>query len=476
MEKINLKGVSFKYPERTNCALSDITLSVSQGELCAVIGKSASGKSTLLRLLKDELAPFGTLDGKIKINGSVGFVMQNFEEGMVTNSVLSELEFAPANAGLSADEIQLLVAECAAYFNLEKSLNADISALSGGKKQILALASVMIMKPDILVLDEPASQLDPVAKAEFFDILRSMHKDFNTTIVLATHNAENVFDIADTIAVLDDSKLLIKDEKNVVVNYLKEQNNPLLFALPARVRYGKINKKELPIDDSEPSVAIKAKNICFAYEKGADVLNALNFKAYKNKINAIIGCNAGGKTTLLKVLCGVKSAYRGSVKSSGKISMLTQNVYNTFTKDTCGEEVQFGDLTDYLEISDIKDFHPYDISGGQAQRLALSKVLATGADIILLDEPTTGLDCVMKKKLGELLKDLCTQGKTVILVTHDLEFAGNFADYTSFLSGGKIVSTMKTGDLFRRLTLYTTPLSRLTDGEVIADFEVGESV
>ena len=464
MEACKFKSVSFTYPNRNIKALDGVTFEVQKGEFCVVLGKSASGKSTMLKLLKSEIAPHGTLDGDITVSGTVGYVSQHFEESLVTNTVRSELAFSPENAGLSADETELLVAETAAYFNLADMLDSEICELSGGEKQILCLACVMIMKPDILVLDEPTSQLDPVSAELFLNVIRAMRRDFNSTIIMSDHSLERVYDMADSVLVLDDGRLLVKDEKEAAASTLCDSNHAMKNALPAKLRVDGGSDSRT----AEPGeTALNARNIYFSYTKGDDVLKALNLKIYRNKINVIIGPNASGKSTLLKVLCGVRKPYRGKVKADGRVSMLTQNVYDLFMRDTCGEETAFGELTDFLEISDIKDFHPYDISGGQAQRLALAKVLETGADIILLDEPTKGFDCVLREKLIELLHKLTAQGKTVVIVTHDLEFAGACADSVSFLSDGRIAASMAGNALFSRLRFYTTPMSRLTDGQRI---------
>lgn len=449
MEACKLESVSFTYPARDFKALDGVSFGVDEGEFCAVIGQSASGKSTLLKLLKKEIAPHGTLTGSVSVSGAVGYVSQNFEESLVTNRVRSELEFSPVNAGMTRSEIELLVAETAAYFNLENKLDCEISTLSGGEKQILSLASVMIMKPDLLVLDEPVSQLDPVSEAAFWDTLRTMRRDFGTTVVVAVHNLKNIFDMADTLLVLDNGRLVIKDEKSAVSEYLKSENHPM-----AGTFGGTVNLEGDSL--SLGKAALTAKNISFAYERTNDILQNLDIKLYKNKINAIVGTNGSGKSTLLKVLCGVRKAYRGKVKTELKISMLPQNVYDLFTHDSCGEEVQFGEITDYLGIGDIAGFHPYDISGGQAQRLALAKVLQTGADILLLDEPTKGFDCVIRAELGKLLKRLCADGKTVVIVTHDLAFAAQYADVASYLSGKKILATMPKKEFFSHLRFFST--------------------
>ena len=482
MEAVQFKGVSFTYPKNTQPALSDISFSVESGELCVVMGKSASGKSTLLKLMKEEIAPFGELEGTIEVNGKTGYVAQNVEESIVCNKVEAELSFALANEGKSEEEIELAVAETASYFNLESKLDNDISTLSGGEKQILNLASVMIMKPDVLILDEPASRLDPVWAERFADTVRKLHRDFSTTIIIAEHNADALFDEAQSIIILENSKLLIKADGDSVVQYLKETNNDMLGAVPLRMsifegaktvkqcseifktKSIKVLKKEALPEET----AIKTKNIFFAYEKGNDVLKGLTLKVYKGRINAVLGANSSGKTTLLKAISGVHKPYRGKIKAQGRVSLLSQNAFDLFTKETCAEEADFEKYGDLLEINDIKQRHPYDLSGGQAQRLALAKVLEQNADIILLDEPTKGLDCLLKNKLARILNELCAQGKTVLIVSHDIDFISRYCDTASFLSRGKIVATKPRREFFSGLNFYTSTVATITKSDIVS--------
>ncbi len=482
MEAVKFKGVSFTYPNSAQPALRDISFSIESGELCVVMGKSASGKSTLLKLMKKEIAPFGTLEGDIEVNGKAGYVAQNVDESIVCSKVRAELSFALANEGKSEDEIELAVAETASYFNLERKLDCDISTLSGGEKQILNLASVMIMKPDILILDEPASSLDPVWAQRFADVIRKMHRDFSTTIIIAEHNADSLFDEAQSIIILEDAKLLIKSNGENVVRYLKENNNGMLGAIPLQMSLFRGAKtvrecsgifqsksiKKLEKEAMPEEIAVEIKNLYFAYEKGSDVLSGLSLKVYKGKINAVLGANSSGKTTLLKAVAGVHKAYRGKIKANGRVSMLSQNAFDLFTKETCGEEANMEKYGDFLEINDIKDRHPYDISGGQAQRLALAKVLEQNADIILLDEPTKGFDCILKDKLAHILKELCAQGKTVLIVTHDIDFISRYCDTASFISRGRIVATKPRREFFSSLSFYTSTVATITKTDIVS--------
>lgn len=478
MEKISCKDVDFTYPASEYPALTNVTFTIESGELCLVMGESAAGKSTLLKLLKKEIAPAGNLRGKIVVNGTVGYVAQNVEENIVCNKVRSELSFGLSNMGLSGESIELLVAETASYFNLEDKLDFDISSLSGGEKQMVNLAAVMIMKPDILVLDEPTSQLDPVSSERFINMIKKLHRDFSMTIIMSEHRTDSLFDYADIVIFMSKGKTLYSSSPKSLVDYLVESKSEMLNAVPVQMRLFKgastvkqcrerLKGKTINLSSCKVKkldVIVDVKNVCFAYKKGIDVLNSLSLKVYKGKINTVVGPNSGGKSTLLKTIAGVNKHYRGKIRINGKVSMLCQNVYDLFTKEKCADEVDFGDITAFLAIDDIKEQHPYDLSGGQAQRLALAKVLSTAADIILLDEPTKGFDPVLKKKLALILKELCSQGKTVLIVSHDIEFVGEYSDYVSFLSRGKIINTAPRRAFFSSLNFYTTAVSKITNG------------
>lgn len=478
MEIIKCEKLKFTYPLSNRPALNGVNFTIEDGEFCLVMGKSASGKSTLLKLLKKEIAPAGTLDGTICVNAFAGYVGQNIEENIVCNKVRSELAFALTASGRTYDEIETAIAETASYFHLENRLESDISTLSGGEKQIVNLAAVMIMRPEILILDEPTAQLDPIWSEKFLNIIKKLHKDFSTAILIAEHNCKLLFEYADSIVLLEDSACANKKTPTQMIKHLKDSNSTMLWDIPiglhlfdkpcttaqCRQFLKEKNIASLTVREStKKQAALSAKRLCFSYEKGRDILKDLSIEVYEQKINAVVGPNGGGKTTLLKTLAGVRKSYRGKIKSTGKISMLCQNVFDLFTHDKCSEEVNFGEITDFLQISDIADIHPYDLSGGQAQRLALAMVLEKNADIILLDEPTKGLDSDLKIKLAGLLSDLCAKGKTILMVSHDIEFAGAYCDYISFLSQGRIITTRPRQTFFSNLNFYTTDISKLTN-------------
>ena len=478
MENIRFEDVSFSYAVNDKAVLKNASFDIRQGEFCLVIGKSGAGKTTLLKLLKKEIAPAGKLTGKIVTAENVGYVAQNVQESIVTDRVRSELSFGLTNMGVDAREIELSVTEAASYFNLSDKLDSDISSLSGGEKQILNLASVMIMKPSVLVLDEPTCQLDPVWAQRFLTVIKRLHRDFATTVIVSEHLLEELYEYADSVMLVEDGEIKAKLPPDEMTKFLRQTDSPVLKSIPLRLRLfddaktlfecrSIIKSKNLPCicdDDKKDERAMIIKNLCFSYKKNNYALSELSLNVYKGKINAILGPNSCGKSTLLRVCAGVLKAHRGRIKANGKISMLCQNPFDLFTKDLCEDEARFGEITRFLEIDDIKNQHPYDISGGQAQRLALAKVLQTGADIILLDEPTKALDSELKSKLAQKLRELCEQGKTIVFTTHDIDFAGEYADYISFMSGGEIVTTQKKHTFFSSLSYYTTAASRLCRG------------
>lgn len=478
MEIIKIKSLSFTYPTSEYPALKNVDFSVNEGELCLVMGKSAAGKSTLLKLLKKEIAPFGKVQGDIEINGEVGYVAQNVNESIVCDKVRSELAFGLVNRGASPFEVELKVNEIASYFNLSNKLDDDISTLSGGEKQILNLASVLITNPKVLVLDEPTCQLDPVSAQKFVNTIIKLNADFGITVVVAEHLLEELYPYAHKVVLVDDGMVSPAMTGEEMIEHLKKNNEDMLLSTPVSMRLfdsakttsqcRKVLEKKVlnPVLDAEinADTVLKAKGLYFAYSKNQDVLKDVSLDVKVGKINAILGANSSGKTTLLKTIAGVLKPHHGKIKKAEAVSMLCQNPFDLFTKEKCCDEVAFGDITDFLEISDAAKQHPFDLSTGQAQRLALAKVLETGANIILLDEPTKALDSAFKLKLGEKLRELCDIGKTILLVSHDTDFVAQFADVVSFMSNGEIVATMPRQKMMSSLDFYTSHISKITKG------------
>ncbi len=523
MEIINIKNLSFAYPEREEKAIDDISLSINAGEFVVVCGQSGSGKTTLLRLLKRELAPSGTKSGRIIYSGKditeltdrdaarkIGFVMQNPEMQVVTDKVWHELAFGLESLGLDNNTIRIKTAEMASFFGIEKWFDGKTENLSGGQKQLLSLASVMVMQPEILILDEPTSQLDPIAASDFIATLSKINKELGMTIILTEHRLEEVFPIADKVLVLERGKKLIFDTPEEVGKNLRN-NQKMLPGLPSSVRiyagletegkcpltiregrdflsenYGNsITETEYREASAEAVPSVVLKNVWQRYERNApDILKGISVEAYPGQNLAVLGGNGAGKSTFLGIISAQLKAYRGEIRISGKriekyrgdelyrnnVAMLPQNPQTVFLKSTLKED--FTEVTndeglicktaEKLGIAELLDRHPYDLSGGQQQRAALCKVLLLSPKILLLDEPTKGIDAYFKQTLAGILEDLKRDGMTIITVTHDVEFAAEYSDRCAMLFCGEIISCDSPQKFFSDNNFYTTAASRIS--------------
>lgn len=483
MAVLEIQNLTFRYPGSDKNALSGVNLKVEPGELVLLCGRSGSGKSTLLRLLKKEIAPFGKLSGQIHISDEeIGFVGQNTESNIITDTVMGELAFSLENKGLTSDEISLKIAQTASFFGLNRYINEKTDDLSGGTKQLLALACAFSVGVGILLLDEPCSQLDPISAMNFRDAVIRLNKERGITVIICEHSF-SMLSRADKTLFLENGSVLYDGRPQGLARFLIEQNKDMALMLPPYTRILKSKTldfaaareeikdvKEKPAEKYINTPAeVTVKYLAFAYRKNApDVLFGLNYKAQIGKINVIIGSNGCGKTTLLKCIAGILRPYGGRIKKIGKTAYMPQNVYSLFLSDTVGGEVNSDEILCRYSLEELKERNPFDLSGGEAQRLALAKIEQTGADIFVLDEPTKGMDAVFKSQLSNIMSGWCEKGKTVILATHDLEFAGRYADNAAFLFNGAIVSSAPRRQFFSALDIYTTSLSALTNGRIVS--------
>lgn len=518
MNIFSIKNLCFSYPQSSAKALDNISLEVAAGSFTVICGKSGSGKTTLVRLLKPALAPHGEQSGVILFGGKaaediserekaekIGFVLQSPENQTVTDKVWHELAFGAESLGMSKDEIRLRVAEMASYFGIGSWFHEDTSRLSGGQKQILALASVMVMQPEALILDEPTSQLDPVAAGEFISTVARINRDLGVTVIMTEHRLEEVLPLADKIIVIENGKIAADGNITQVAEFLRESGNDMFVAMPAPMRlYAKtttrfdapcpkniregrnwLNKaiEENPLladipaikEEQVQSAALTVKDIWFRYEKkDGDVLKGTSLTVPKGSIYAVLGGNGSGKSTLLKAICGIKKPYCGKVVAKGKVSLLPQDPTTLFMRNTvreelsdmCGDREKTADLKNRLMLCGKEESHPYDLSGGEQQRLALAKVLLTEPDILLLDEPTKGLDAFFKHALAQMLRDLANEGKTLVIVSHDIEFCAEYSDMCAMLFDGDIVSTGSPREFFSGNSFYTTAINKMSRGIV----------
>lgn len=521
MEILSCENVAFKYNESTDYAISDCTFSVKKGEKIMLCGASGSGKSTLLRLLKRELSPRGELSGNITIMGKdrselsdresaekIGFVMQSPDSQTVCDKVSAELAFGLESFGVKSGEIQSRVGEMAAFFGIEPLYDRDISTLSGGQKQLVALCSVMVTDPDILLLDEPTAQLDPVATRELLGILDRLNKEMGVTIIIAEHDPEELFDSCDKILYLAKGKTEFFGTPALTAKYFVENalegflpETAKAFAklcedLPLNVRQGRAKLEKLGVTDIPKQAvtdtervepyALQCKNLWQRYEKNSpDILKGCDLSIRKGECYGLLGSNGGGKSTLLRVICGLCKPYMGTVSLFGKkqkaykngslfremLAFLPQEPVTMFVKESVREDLlQSGDkvtvenVSQRMGIEHLLDRHPWDLSGGEIQKCAFAKILLADPKIIVLDECTKGMDSFAKKALGDILLDLKAEGRTILLVTHDLEFAAQYCDRCGLLFDGKIVAEDDAVEFFSQNRFYTTASARLTRG------------
>lgn len=465
---IDISDYNFAYPDG-KAVLKDLDCIVDPQSFTLLIGHTGSGKTTLLRGLKPEIAPVGEQSGSIKIYGKsladfsveesatvIGYVSQSPENQIVCDSVWHELAFGLENLGIEQNAMSRRIAEVAYFFGIESWIEKSTAALSGGQKQILVLASVLVMQPKILLLDEPTAMLDPVTEKNFIHALFRINRELGITILVSTHMPETMAAYATAGLELKDGKLNDFDLTTVVDRKKNDYKEIAVYRDEIRDTNGK-------------EIAVKTKDIWFRYSKEDKyVLRGAGFNIRQGAVHAIVGGNGSGKSTLMRLIAQVLSPEHGSVKNTlvKKQALLPQNPKALFVCDTVMEELKewqdrcgYSDedierIMEELDIADLKDHHPFDTSGGQQQKIGFAKVLLTDPDLLLLDEPTKGLDTDVKKDFARIFSGLRKQGKTILFITHDLDFTTCVADTTSMVFDGEIVGDGETQQFFANNIFY----------------------
>lgn len=533
METIRFGNVTFSYPLSDSPALDRVTFEVHPSEFIVVCGKSGCGKTTLLRHMKKNLIPYGRMEGSVTYGSTevsalddrrnaseIGFVQQNPDNQIVTDKVWHELAFGLESLGLDNRTIKRRVAEMASYFGIQAWFRRDVSQLSGGQKQLLNLASIMAMQPKLLVLDEPTSQLDPIAASEFLQTIYKINRDLGTTVILSEHRLEEAFTMADKVLVMDRGRIIAYDDPRRIGRLMSgngdNSRHPMFYGLPSvtrifysaggegesplTIREGRLwideemrragkepekgvplwqkgrGKEEKPKKIKDP--AIHMENVWYSYDRNSqDVLRGLTADVEKGQLFCILGGNGVGKSTTLKAIAGIVKPQRGKIEVNGRLAMLPQNPQALFTeicvedellealhdeKGTDGEKVEkVVDMLRIMEIEHLRKAHPYDLSGGEQQRLALGKVLLADPEVILLDEATKGLDPFFKITLAKVLKKLTDAGRTLFMVSHDIEFCAEYGDCCAMFFDGGIVSAGPPKEFFPGNNFYTTTANRM---------------
>jgi len=534
MDIFHLDKVSFTYPDAKEKALSNINLHIKKGEFTVIAGPSGCGKTSLLRLLKRELAPVGDQEGTIYYNGQplekfdertlieeIGFVFQNPDNQIVMDEVMQEIVFGMENLGYSTLEMRKRVAELVHFFGLDNLLYEKPSKLSGGQKQMVNLLSVLLLKPKVLLLDEPTSQLDPVAARELLSMLTRLNEEMGITIILVEHRLEQLYERADRIILMNHAQISYAGRSEDLIQEVYERGDDSFIPYIPSItrlfleRQGPSPVKKLPLTvkdsrswisslpeiphDEEVSqaesplsrdVILQAKNIFFQYDrKGKLILNNFSLKVKEGDFFALVGGNGSGKTTALKICLGIVNQQRGSLRIFGKkltkkespalykdIAYLPQNPQSYFSYDSIEEEmkavmkqhglsdgeVKITEMLHAFGIEHLRHRHPYDCSGGEMQKAALAAMLLKNPKLLIVDEPTKGFDNVSKKEFASLLEGLHEKGLTIVMVTHDIEFAAKYASRCAMLFEGEITALGTPDELFRGNYFYTTAINRAT--------------
>ena len=542
MEILRVDGLKFSYPNQLKKSLNNINFSIDEGDFVLICGESGCGKSTLLRHLKPELSPHGQVSGDIyyysqKINdysskqlaSEIGYVLQNPDSQIVTDKVWHELAFGLENMGLDTQTIRLRVAEMASFFGIQGWFRKNVNDLSGGQKQLLNLASIMAMQPKILILDEPTSQLDPIAAKDFIDTLVRINKELSTTIIMTEHNLEDIYSVCDKVIVMEDGNVICNDTNYKVVDILsRDKNHKMLKSLPTPSKiYNQLNgyiegvskspltvkdcrqwlndsmdevtikklddtETEINISKKDREIAIELKDVYFQYNKISEpTIRDLSFKVYKGEIYSILGGNGTGKSTTLSLVARQRKPQRGKIfinniemkKYNNKslyennLALLPQNPQSLFVFETVREDLEevlilknkdreyidkeVKRVSKLLDIEHLLEHHPYDLSGGELQRAGMAKVMLLNPKIILLDEPTKGLDAYCKEEIGKMLMKLRDMGVTIVVVSHDIEFSARYSDRCAMFFDGSIVSEGTPKEFFLGNNFYTTVSNRI---------------
>ncbi|WP_346981995.1 ABC transporter ATP-binding protein [Collinsella aerofaciens] len=461
---IEVRGLSFAYPGTDAAALEGLDWSVPQGAFALLVGGTGSGKSTLLSLLKPEIAPAGELAGELRVLGEnvadmdvrasaerVGYVFQDPENQIVCETVWHEMAFVLENLGVSRDEMRRRVAETSYFFGLEDWLHRDTDTLSGGRKQLLSLAAVLALRPRVLLLDEPTSQLDPVAEKNFLHALFRVNRELGCTVVVATHQPRPMLEYATCAYRIEDGRV-------------REVADPASFG--GREGLLALGSYE-PTQGAAPGAAAIREG-WFRYDRASGwVLHGLDVAFSAGAVHAIVGGNGCGKSTMLSVLAKTAKLQRGRMmRGAASAALLPQNpkallVAETVRDElmewasTCGyDEATAQEQTARLGLAGLEARHPYDLSGGQRQLLALAKLLLIGPELLLLDEPTKGLDLASRRIIARALRDHAQGGGTVIMATHDLDFAEQVSDDVAMMFDGEIACMEPPADFFADNVFY----------------------
>ena len=507
MSALELDAVSFAYPGEP-AALEDVSLRVEPGEFVVVSGGSGSGKSTLLRAASGLVPHFhgGTFAGRLRCGGLdtrdcgpgelaavAGTLLQDPETQVVMGTVRAELAFPLENRGFGAAAVARGIEEAALALGIAGLLDRSTHELSGGELQRVALGAALAGRPQIVLLDEPTAQLDPVAGDELLGVLRRVNEEWGTAVLLAEHRLERCLPAADRVIALEAGALVFDGTPEAFLRRRAETPLTRLFALagrherPVTVKAARraLGLVGAPSDavglapaasrpaarrvprlrrSRGPAPALALERVWF--ERAAPILRGVDLRVEAGETVALMGRNGAGKSTLLRLAAGLEAPTRGRVAAAGRVALLLQNPGDYFLHDRVEAEVPAERLA-AAGLEHLARRHPRDLSGGERQRLALEIVLGGGGEpaaVVCLDEPTRGMDRGHKDRLALRLLDLAAAGAAVIVATHDAEFAAAFGRRTVLLGDGRPVADAPTAEVLGGGWYFATQTARVLGG------------
>jgi energy-coupling factor transporter ATP-binding protein EcfA2 len=522
---LELSHFSYFYPHTVEPALRMVNLNIAAGEFILLAGRSGSGKSSLARALCGLIPDFygGSISGKIlykdilldqqpksKVAEEIGILFQEPDKQLLFRNVERDIAFGLENLGFNHAFMQRRVAEIMDFLNLNELRKRDCNMLSGGEKQKIALAGVLATNPRVLILDEPTSQLDPVAATEFLDLIKNLNDEFGITIIIIEQRLDKVFPLVDRVVVMEAGNVAFQGSNREYICWALHNKYPIIptipkiFAaglgtenIPISIKEGREKLDKLISQDEKPDEAIvpsitnhyedkplvEIDRLNFSYTHCERVIKEFSLKIWPGECVAIIGSNGAGKSTLLQVIAGLLNGYQGKIRVkdiSGKrlktdnlnqlVAYLPQNLDDFFLADTVEQDVllncnggtqQAEYWLEIMNISKLRNQDPRKLSTGEKQKVALAAALATDCELILLDEPTTGIDGEHKERLGELLYELCQKNKTVLFVTHDIDFASAYAQRLLLMHDGQLLSDGLMQEQLLGNIFYTSQVARL---------------
>lgn len=502
MEVFKLQNLTYYYPHQKKAALKNIQLVLQEGEFILLLGKSGSGKSTLGRVFNRIVPEFygGKIAGTIESSASVGMVFQDPEKQLVMDQVEREIAFGLENIGEEYATMRKKVLETLSFLNMWDIRDKKNYELSGGQKQKVAIGATLSMGHRFLVLDEPTSQLDPTTAEEVLQVIKRLNEELGYTIILIEQRIDRCFHLVDRVLFMEDGELVFDGDPNEFCHWDAMQHKKFLPSIanffvklgiqeiPLTIKNGRreLNRllgQENPVIQTPVNKYPNAKEIIsleklsYQYENGKEALKEIDLKVSEGEVLAIMGENGSGKTTLLKNICRLVEPTRGKITIRGTLGYLSQNPNDYLFNDTVYEELKFtldnknirddGRIDRVLKALDIEGYrekNPRDLSGGEKQRVALASVLVMESEIILLDEPTRGLDRELKDQMGNILTELKRQGKTVLIVTHDVEFVSKFCDRVCLMFDGTIAQVGGKYEVLTSGVYYTTQMNKLFKG------------